>query len=234
MMKKILKRVIYSCLLVSVTAVLVSCDNAGTPQRQVSEVSNTENSQAAENNRSQADTDADDTIQFKLKGGTNTFSIKPVVGGAKFLDAAEEEIARFTIGSDSKRFRINSDAGKVLGYAAIKGSAWTIENAEGTKELYILSRQEDGNYQLKNEAGKEIYRIQLRDYGFEIETPAKQSLYKVKVEEDKIVLIDASDRTFLYTNSALPPLTLVCFGFEKLNIEQQAALAYAVNLSGGR
>ncbi|MBD2042512.1 hypothetical protein [Microcoleus sp. FACHB-672] len=223
-MKKILKIVIFYCLLVSITPILVSCG----------EVSSNQNSQPAENNSLQPDKDADDTMQFKLKEGTNTFSIKPVVGGAKFLDATEKEIAQFTIGTNSKQFRINSAAGKVLGYAAIKGSAWTIENAEQTKELYILSRQEDGNYQLKNEAGKEIYRIKLRDYGFEIETPAKQSLYKVKIEEDKIVLIDASDQIFLYTNSALPPLMLVCFGFEDLNIEQQAALAYAVNLSGGR
>ena len=223
-MKKILIIVIYSCLLVSVITLLVSCG----------EVSSSQNSQTPENNRSQPDRDAVDTIQFKLKEGTNTFAIEPIVGGAKFLDATEKEIARFTIGSDSKQFKINNAAGKVLGYGAIKGSAWTIENAEQTKELYILSRQEDGNYQLKNEAGKEIYRIKLRDYGFEIETPAKQSLYKVKVEEDKIVLIDASDRIFLYTQSALPPLMLACFGFADLNIEQQAALAYAVNLSGGR
>lgn len=225
-MKKILESIIASCLLVYITILLVSCDNAGKPAAKVSEVSSIENSQSAQ--------DAGDRIQFQLKGGTKTFSIQPVVGGANLLDAAEKEIARFTIGSDSKRFKINSAAGKLVGYAAIKGSAWAIETPERTKELYILSSQEDGNYQLKNGAGKAIYSIKLRDYGFEIENPAKQSLYKVKVEEDKIALVDASDQTYLYTNSAIPPLMLACFGFENLSIEQQAALAYAINLSGGR
>ena len=223
-MKKTLKSVISYCLLVFVTPLLVSC----------SEVSSNQNSQTAENNSLQPEKDAGDLIQLQLKEGKNAFAIEPVVGGAKFLDAAEKEIARFTIGSESKQFRINSAAGKVLGYGAIKGSAWAIENAERTKELYILSRQEDGNYQLKNEAGQEIYSVKLREYGFEIAAPAKQSLYKVKIEEDKIVLTDASDQIFLYTKSALPPLMLACFGFADLEIEQQAALAYAVNLSGGR
>lgn len=224
-MKKILGSLISSCLLVYITTLLVSCENAGNPAANVSKVS-LENSQATQ--------DAGDSIQFQGKGGTKTFSIQPVVGGATLLGTAEKEIARFTIDSSYKRFRINSAAGKLLGYAAIKGSAWAIENPERTKELYTLSRQEDGNYQLKNEAGKAIYNIKLREYGFEIETPAKQSVYKVKVEEDKITLVDASEQTSLYTNSALPPLMLACFGFENLNIEQQAALAYAINLSGGR
>jgi len=73
----------------------------------------------------------------------------------------------------------------------------------------------------------------MRVYEFEIELPPKQSIYKVKVKDEKISLRDKSDKTVLYTKSQLIPLAIACFSFDVLSREQQAALAYVVNLTGG-
>jgi hypothetical protein len=97
-----------------------------------------------------------------------------------------------------------------------------------------MQRQDDGDYKLEDGANKQIYTIKVRDYGFEIETPQKQSLYKVKVKEGKISLRNASEQTVFSTKSKFLPIAVACFGFDVLSREQQAALAYAVNLSGGR
>ena len=112
--------------------------------------------------------------------------------------------------------------------------SWKIKDASQNQELYVLQRQSDGDYKLKSGANQEIYRIKKREYGFEIETPAKQSLYKIKSKDGKISLKNPSGKTVLYVKSGLTPIAIACFGFDALNHEQKAALAYTVNLSEGK
>lgn len=171
-------------------------------------------------------------IKFKREGGADAFSLKPAPDGAKLVDAAEKEMARFN--QTNNKIKIKNEADKVLGYIVIEAGYWKLENAEQTQELYILRRQGDGDYKLETGSDQAVYRIKKRDYGFEIETPNKESLYKIKIKDDKLVLRDASDQTKLYTKSSeFKPIALVCFGFDMLNLEQRAAFAYALNQSGG-
>ncbi|MDF5718013.1 MAG: hypothetical protein PUP93_30150, partial [Rhizonema sp. NSF051] len=79
----------------------------------------------------------------------------------------------------------------------------------------------------------EIYRIKQRNGGWEIESQDKKLLYTVKVKEGKTSLTDPSEKTIFSIKSDLSPLAFACFGFDVLTREQQAALAYAVNISRG-
>lgn len=175
---------------------------------------------------------AGEAIKFKQADGSERFSLKFKPDGAKLVDGQDRELVRLTLDANQK-IKIKDAEDSVLGYVVSQDGYWKLENAEQTEELYILRQQPDGDLKLEDGRDRALYRIKLRDYGYEIETPEKQSLYKVKAKEGKISLRDASDQTVLSTRSAILPAAVACFGFDELTPEQQAALAYAVNLAGG-
>ncbi|MDA0867263.1 MAG: hypothetical protein O2890_12775 [Cyanobacteria bacterium] len=149
------------------------------------------------------------------------------------MDGDDQEIARFTL-DESGKVKIKDPSDAVLGYVITQEGYWKVENAEQTQELFILRAQDDGDYKLEDGSDAQIYRIKQRDYGYEVETPDKTSLYKVKLKDGKLSLRDANEVTVMSTQSPLVPIAMACFGFDVLTPEQQAALAYAVNLAGGQ
>lgn len=170
-----------------------------------------------------------DQLKFKRDDGSEAFSIKFQPDGAKWVDSNDQELARFNL-DENQKVKIKDASDNVLGFIVIKDGYWKVENAEQTQELFILRRQDDGDYKLEDGSDTQIYRIKKRDYGYEIETPEKESLYKVKVSEDgKVSLRNASDETVISTRAPIAPIAVASFGFDVLSPEQQAALAFAVN-----
>ncbi|MBD0268523.1 MAG: hypothetical protein ICV77_09545 [Cyanobacteria bacterium Co-bin8] len=174
-----------------------------------------------------------ETLKFKQGSGAEAFSLKLKPDGAKLVNPGEAELARLTV-DDAQKVKIKNAQDKPLGYVVKNGDHWKVENAEQSKTLYVLRRQADGDYKLEDGQDQPVYRIKVRDYGYEIETPDKQSLYKIKVKEGKTSLRNAADETVLSTKDAIAPIAFAAFGFEVLTPEQQAALAYSVNLTGGQ
>ncbi|MDZ7958948.1 MAG: hypothetical protein RMY34_13880 [Aulosira sp. DedQUE10] len=172
-------------------------------------------------------------IQFKTEGGTELFAMKPEADGAKLVDGKNQEIARIKADTSGK-IKIKNASEKVLGYVVTAKGDWKLKDANQSQDLYILRRQNDGDYKLEDTAKKEIYRIKARNDGFEIETPDKNLVYQVKVKNGKISLRKAPSKTIFSTRSQLSPIAFTCFGFDVLTREQQAGLAYAVNLTGGK
>ncbi|MEO1093701.1 MAG: hypothetical protein AAFX01_02225 [Cyanobacteria bacterium J06638_28] len=170
-------------------------------------------------------------IKFKHDDGNDAFSLKPKADGAKLVDANNQELARFTLDENGK-VKIKDTNDSVLGYVIIENGYWKIEDARQTQALFILRAQEDGDYKLEDGNDTQLYRIKQRDYGYEVETPAKESLYKIKLKAEQLSLRDANDMTVIATKAPMLPLAMVCFGLDALDPAQQAALAYAVNLSG--
>lgn len=197
--------------------------------------SSTESSQPgdAKNSDKTSDKTTLKTLKFKRGSGDDAFSFKIKADGAKVINPTETELARLTV-DDGQKVKIKNAQDKPLGYVVKNGNHWKLENAEQSKTLYVLRQQADGDYKLEDSQDQLIYRIKVRDYGYEVETPGKQSLYKVKVKEGKTSLRNAKDETVLSTKDAIAPIAFAAFGFEVLTPEQQAALAYAVNLTGGQ
>ena len=171
-------------------------------------------------------------VKFKLENGDEAFSLKPKDNGIKVEGADGAEIARLTLDEKGK-IKIKDAADTTLGYVVSKDKYWKLENPEQTKELYILRQQADGDYKLETGDESQVYRLKRRDYGWEIETPQKESLYKIKAKKNKIVLRDKNDVTVIKTKSDLPLIAIACFGFDVLSQSQQSALAYAITLAGG-
>ncbi|MBW4521585.1 MAG: hypothetical protein KME16_18045 [Scytolyngbya sp. HA4215-MV1] len=181
----------------------------------------------------QAAAETTEKIKFKADNGSEVLSIKLMGDGAKVVDGNDRELARLKL-DDRRKVKIKNSADKVLGYVVSSSGTWKLETADQSQELYILRHQPDGDYKLERGKNQALYRIKVRDYGFEIETVAKQSLYKIKLKEGKLSLRNAQDKTVLSTKNKLVPVAIASFGFKELSQEQQAALAYAVNLSGGK
>jgi hypothetical protein len=227
-----MNRTFFSGLALAAVILLGSCSNSVKQTPEVSTTPNPQTSSSAQNNPSAVVTNTE-KIKFKQEGGAEDFALKPEADGAKYLDGKDKELARFNVDGGGK-VKIKNPADQVLGYVVTKEGYWKIENADQTKELYVLRRQNDGDYKLEDAADKEIYRIKARDYGFEVESPDKQSLYKVKVKNGKTSLINAADKPVFSTKSQVSPIAIASFGFDVLSKEQKAALAYAVNRSGGK
>ncbi|MGI2907173.1 hypothetical protein [Tolypothrix sp. VBCCA 56010] len=171
-------------------------------------------------------------IKFKTEGGTDLFSLKQQADGAKLVDGNDKEFVRIK-SDESGKVKIKNASEKVLGYVVAEKGYWKIENPEQNKDLYIF-RRKNNDYQLEDVAKKQVYQIKARNNGFEIETPDKKLVYKVKVKEGKTSLRDASDKTVFSTKSGFSPIAFTCFGLDVLTREQQAGLAYAVNLTKGQ
>ncbi|MBD2448392.1 hypothetical protein H6G76_14735 [Nostoc sp. FACHB-152] len=174
-----------------------------------------------------------DKIKFKTEGGSDLFSLKQQADGAKLVDGKEQELARIKADKSGK-IKLKNSADKTLGYVVTKQDHWKVENPEQNKDLYILRKQNNGDYQLEDAAKKEIYQIKSRNDGLEILTPNNQLVYKIKVKEGKISLRNPSEKTIFSTKSGISSIAFACFGFDVMTREQQAALAYAVNSTGGR
>jgi hypothetical protein len=172
-------------------------------------------------------------IKFKTEGGTDLFSLKQEADGAKLLDGKNQELARIKTDTSGK-IKIKNASEKVLGYVVTEQGYWKLKDANQSKDLYIFRRENNGDYKLEDAAKKEIYRVKARNDGFEIETPGKNSVYQIKVKNEKISLRRGAGKTVFSTKSQLSPIAFTCFGFDVLTREQQAALAYAVNLTGGK
>lgn len=219
---------------------LTACDSgSSTLEQPVSDTgtssqpaSNTASSTIASSTAASNPQSSVEKLKFKRDDGSEAFSLKFKPDGAKLVDGSDQEIARLKL-DESQKVKIKGPDETVLGYVVSKGGYWKIENAEQTQELFILRRQDDGDYKLEDGNDQPLYRIKARDYGFEIETPEKQSLYKVKVKGEKTSLRNASDETVISTKSPIAPAAMASFGLDQLSQEQQAALAFAVNLTEG-
>lgn len=179
-----------------------------------------------------ANVETADKIKFKTEGGSDLFSLKKEEDGAKLVDAKNQEIARIKRERNGK-IKLKNPEDKVLGYVEASPGNWKVENADAKQDLYILS-QKGKNYQLINDAKKEIYIINSNDKGLEIASPDTKIVYQVRIKEGKISLRNSSGKTVFSTKSNISPIAFACFGFDVLTREQQAALAYAVNSTGGR
>ncbi|BBD58273.1 hypothetical protein NIES2109_10460 [Nostoc sp. HK-01] len=211
-----------------VITALLGCSNTNKSSVEPNQVNS---SPVAENTTNVAT--SSEKIKFKTEGGTDLFSLKQQADGAKLVDGKEKELVRIKADKSGK-VKFKNAADKTLGYVVTAKGYWKLENPEQNKELYVLRKQNNGGLNLEDAGKKVVYQIKSDDNGWEILKPNNQLVYQVKVKEGKTALKNSSGKTVFYTKSSITPIAFACFGFDVLNREQQAALAYAVNLTGGQ
>ena len=231
------------CLLVLSTIICIGCSSQGkqssvapteaapTSQKtQAPAVAPTETAPTSQKTKSPAITINQQKIKFRLNG-VKAFALKPEADGMKLVDGNKKDLAWFEV-DDRQNITIKNTSDQVIGYVISGNGNWQVKSVGNTKKTYILQQQGNGNYKLEDGANQEIYAIKARNDGLEIETPNQRLLYQVQVKNDKVSLKNRSTQTVLSTKSKLTPIAVACFGFEVLSREQQAALAYALKISG--
>jgi hypothetical protein len=213
-----------------IVLIMVMLMIAGCTQKPNSLAPTVANSPQVEKNEQQENENSPQNIKFKYRQGTEAFTIKPRENGAKLEAADGKKLARFTKAGSGK-FKIKNATDGISGYVTIEPGVWTLKNLEDNKVLYILRSQKDGTYKLETAANKEIYQVQVKESGWEIKTTENGLIYKIKDKDKKISLTNSKDEVLIYTKANILPIVVACFGFDILTKEQQAALAYAVNLS---
>ncbi|MEA5515509.1 hypothetical protein [Nodularia sp. UHCC 0506] len=172
-------------------------------------------------------------IKFKTEFGRELFSLKQQTNGIKLVDENDQELARIRENTPGK-LKIKNPLEQVLGYVIREKGQWKLENSEESQVLYILKRQNDGHYTLEDAANKAIYQIKMQNQGWEINQPNQSLIYHIRIRDGKTSLRDTSATTVFSTKSEISPIAFACFGLDVLTREQQAALAYAVNSTGGQ
>ncbi|MEA5582954.1 hypothetical protein VB620_16590 [Nodularia harveyana UHCC-0300] len=172
-------------------------------------------------------------IKFKTESGKDLFSLKQKDNGIKLVDSNEQELARIRENTPGI-MKIKNASEQVLGYLIREKGQWKLENPSRNLGLYTLKRHNNIHYTLEDAANKTIYEIKIQKGSWEINTADKNLVYQVNIKDGKTSLINSSATAIFYTKSAISPIAFACFGFDVLTREQQAALAYAVNLTGGK
>ena len=221
-----LKSALISLFSLSVCLSLVSCANS---------ISTAENEPLANDyittisNKIVIKNNLKEKVKFQKGNDSRAFSLRPQDNGIKLEGAKGQPLSTLTVDAKGK-ITIATSAGSILGHVSGNSNYWQLKDGEETKVLYFLRKQADGNYQLESTQDRPIYSINSRNDGFEIKTTKGESIYQVKVEDDRTILLDRDNNIILKTQSSLSPIAVACYGFSVLNRHQQTALAYAVSL----
>lgn len=162
-------------------------------------------------------------IHFKDDAGQQVYELKPEPNGAKLVGSGEQEIARYHISDHTLKIKDAHDT--VLGHIVRHDDHYKIEDAERQTVLFKIAAQSDGDWTVEDGAQKRLYRIKKRDYGFEIESPSKESLAKVKLKEGKLSLRNSQDVTLFSTKDHTSTL-----GFTSLGLDQIASVPVRMGL----
>lgn len=172
-------------------------------------------------------------IKFKDAKGKNAFSLKPQADGAKLVDGQEKEVARYKLSPGKLKVKDAND--KTLAYIIMAKPHLHIEDAKQEERLWKVQRQSDGDWKLERRNDTLVYRIKKRSYGYEIETPKKQSLHKVKFKSGKTSLRDAKEQTVISTKNKIDPLAMSCLGLEAVKDQRvRFGLAVAMLIQQGK
>ncbi len=173
-----------------------------------------------------------DKVKFKLGNDKTAYSFKPADGGAKWVDGDEKELARFRVYAD--RIKVKNPDDSEAGNIRISPTRLKVEGANGEK-LCELQRQSDGDWKLDDADEQLVYRIKVRDYGFEIESPDDKSLFKIKKKGDKISVRNPAEETILSTKDDVPLLAVAVLMLEKVenkSLRGAMAMSFALQVGG--
>jgi hypothetical protein len=168
-------------------------------------------------------------MKFKDGDGKAAFAIKPKDDGAKLVDGAENELARFKL--KGEKLKVKGADEKVLGYVTGGADKFKIKDPTQEQVLFILQRQADGDYKLEDGNEKLLVKIKKKEYGYRLEDPGEKELYKVKVKGDKTSLRDAADQTRYYTKDTVHPAAAACLGLDGISLELRTGLLFRVHLA---
>lgn len=170
-------------------------------------------------------------IELKDGSGSEVLAIKWKEDGAKLTDGAGKELVRLKL--DGAKLKLKAPDDHALGWISGDQRKLKVKDAEG-KELFILRRQDDGDWKLEDPADKLLWKIKRRQDGWKLEDASGAERFQVVAREGKVSLrkVEGGQETAVYsTHDKLAPLAIACLALEPLTQEQRLALLVRVHLA---
>jgi hypothetical protein len=167
-------------------------------------------------------------LELRDGGGRETFTVKWEPRGAKLVDPAARELARFEP-KDADRLKIKDAADAFLGEVTGDAQKLSVKNAE-KNVVFVLRRQGDGDYKLEDGHDGLLAKLERKgpDY-VRGEDAAGKTLFKAKSKHGKLVLTNAAETTILTTAGTASLMGFAVFGLDRLTPPQRAALFYRLD-----
>jgi hypothetical protein len=169
-------------------------------------------------------------VEFEGPDSATAFQLRPTATAIDVESATDQLLARLTL--DGARLRVENGKGELRGFVlppAAGSRSYRVVQADGSTQLFEFSREPDGDLNLEDAAGNDVYKIKLRDDGYKVEDMAGAMETRIKAREGKISLRNAADETFLATRDPLSPEAAAAISLEKVDFEFAAGLAVAVS-----
>ncbi len=106
-----------------------------------------------------------------------------------------------------------------------------LRGADGQTVTHKLKFKSDGKLELEDANGNRLYISKPKDYGYKVSDASDAPVVSVKQKESRIEAKKESGEE-VFRVEGLSPKAASVLGFEKLDPELRAALAYFVNRSG--
>lgn len=169
-------------------------------------------------------------LEFQVATRPDALVIQPQTTGARVVTSQGIQLAQLTIAGD--KLKLTNAIGQHVANVVIYHHAWRLEDPTHTEIITLRRHQVEDRYAFETPMFQPLYRLQADEHGWNLVTPDHQVLYQVQQVEQQLVLRNAGGQTVLTSSGQVSAIALVCFGLDWLTREQQAALAYAVQLVG--
>lgn len=158
--------------------------------------------------------------------GELALALKPATDGAKLVDDAGAELARYTWRDGKCKIKDASDA--VLGQITGGPTKWKLENADRTATLFAFQRQSDGDWKLEDGSEGVLVKVERRDYGWRLEDTGGNVLGKVKPKGDGVSVRGPDEETRFSTKDGLSPLAAACLALDQVELELRLGLLFVM------
>lgn len=124
-------------------------------------------------------------ISLKNGDGTVIWSLKPQDdGGAKLLDANEQELARYTINANGK-IVVKDAADTRLGTVEGEGGKYKFVGEVEGETHWVVQRRDDGDWKVEDGGERKLLKLSAKDYGWKAKNDAGEDFFKVKNKDGK-------------------------------------------------
>ena len=168
-------------------------------------------------------------VEFEDAEGETLFRIERRGSSVRAVLGDGRALARARIEADG--VTVSDRAGEPVGRVeppSERHVGYRLTALDGSGERFDLQFEPDGDLELENADGDEVYEAKRRDYGFKVVDGRDRLRLKVRAREGKISFRSPSGRTYMSTRDPIPLAAAVALGLEDVRFEYALALSLAV------
>lgn len=169
-------------------------------------------------------------VDFDAEVQGEALQLTPRAGGVVTLEDGDGDlVAAFRLAGELLEVEAaNGERVGVVARSEDRPGGLRVLQVPGGTPLYELRPEPDGDVKLTDAAGRLLYELKLRDYGFKVVDAQGSVESRVRARPEKISIRNPAGVTVLTTREPIPPLAAACISLREFPLEYAGALAVAV------